>query len=147
MPPVQRHDPHGAFRFRVEIDGIAVASFSEVSGLGVEIEAIDYRDGNDVDSAPRKIPGIRKFTNIVLKRGITNNLDLWNWIKSVGDGNLDRRNGLIVLLNERRDPVLTFRFRNGWPVKWEASEFNAQSSEVVIETLEITHEGLEVESA
>ena len=143
MPLPIRHDPHGAFCFRVEIEGIAVANFAEAAGLGVEITPIDYREGNE-DIVVRKIPGLRKFANITLKRGVSN-LDLWNWIRSVGSGTPDRRNGAIILLNAAREPVLSFRFRNGWPCKWEVSPLNAKGNEIANETLEICHEGLEVE--
>ncbi len=144
MPPANKQDPQAAFRFRVEIEGIPVAGFSEASGLGVEITPIDYREGNE-DIVMRKIPGLRKYANITLKRGLTDSLDLWNWIRSVGLGEPDRRNGAIILLNQKGEPVLRFRFRNGWPCKWEASPLSAKNNEVAIETLEICHEGLEVE--
>ena len=143
MPTATRHDPHGVFCFRVEIDGIAVAGFSEASGLEAEIIPIDYREGNE-DIVVRKIPGLKKFVNITLKRGLSN-LDLWNWIRNVGSGNPDRRNGSIILLNAEREPLLSFRFHNGWPCKWEVSPLNALGNEIAIETLEICHEGLEVE--
>lgn len=140
---MSRNDPYAGFCFEVEIDGLGQAGFSEVSGLSVEIEPIEYREGNE-DITARKIPGLKKFVNIVLKRGVSN-LDLWNWLRNVASGTLDRRNGVITLLNPARQPVLRFRFRNGWPCKWEVSPFNAKANEIAIETLEICHEGLEVE--
>ena len=139
-----RHDPYKVFNFVVEIDGIASAGFTECSGLSTTTDVIEYREGND-RSGIRKLPGLTKFSNIVLKRGITQSRDLWNWRKTVMDGVIDRRSGSIVLLADDLTPVVRFRFRNGWPAKWEGPALNGKSSEVAIETLEIAHEGLDVE--
>jgi phage tail-like protein len=144
MANASRNDPYGAFNFLVEIDGVAAAGFSECSGLSTETEVIEYREGGD-RSGVRKLPGLTKYSAIILKRGITANRDLWNWRKSVIDGVTDRRSGRIVILGEDRNPVATIRFFEGWPSKWEGPKLNAKSSEVAIETLEITHEGLEFE--
>jgi phage tail-like protein len=132
------------FNFIVEIDGINAAGFTECSGLSTTTDVIEYREGNERSGA-RKLPGLTKFTNIVLKRGMTRSRDLWNWRKTVIDGAVERKSGAIVLLADDRTPVGRFRFRDGWPTKWEGPALNAKSSEVAIETLEIAHEGLEVE--
>jgi len=139
-----RNDPYKVFNFLVEIDGINAAGFTECSGLSTTTDVIEYREGNERSGA-RKLPGLTKFTNIVLKRGMTRSRDLWNWRKTVIDGAVERKSGAIVLLADDRTPVGRFRFRDGWPTKWEGPALNAKSSEVAIETLEIAHEGLEVE--
>jgi phage tail-like protein len=139
-----RNDPYKVFNFIVEIDGINAAGFTECSGLSTTTDVIEYREGNERSGA-RKLPGLTKFTNIVLKRGMTRSRDLWNWRKTVIDGAVERKSGAIVLLADDRTPVGRFRFRDGWPTKWEGPALNAKSSEVAIETLEIAHEGLEVE--
>ena len=139
-----RTDPYKVFNFVVEIDGINAAGFTECSGLSTTTDVIEYREGNERSGA-RKLPGLTKFTNIVLKRGMTRSRDLWNWRKTVIDGAVERKSGAIVLLADDRTPVGRFRFRDGWPTKWEGPALNAKSSEVAIETLEIAHEGLEVE--
>ena len=139
-----RNDPYKVFNFVVEIDGINAAGFTECSGLSTTTDVIEYREGNERSGA-RKLPGLTKFTNIVLKRGMTRSRDLWNWRKTVIDGAVERKSGAIVLLADDRTPVGRFRFRDGWPTKWEGPALNAKSSEVAIETLEIAHEGLEVE--
>jgi phage tail-like protein len=139
-----RNDPYKVFNFIVEIDGISAAGFTECSGLSTTTDVIEYREGNERSGA-RKLPGLTKFTNIVLKRGMTRSRDLWNWRKTVIDGAVERKSGAIVLLADDRTPVGRFRFRDGWPTKWEGPALNAKSSEVAIETLEIAHEGLEVE--
>jgi phage tail-like protein len=141
----ERNDPHGGFGFLVQIQDVGSASFSEVSGLGVEVEVIEYRDGNE-DLTVRKLPGLRKYTNIVLKRGVTADRGLWEWLSAVGRGQPDRRDGAIVLLGESRQPVLRWTFRAAWPRKWVGPTLRADASEVAIETIELCHEGLELDS-
>jgi phage tail-like protein len=145
MPTGKVEYPFAAFNFIVEIDGIAKAAFSECSGLSTDTDPIEYRDGSD-DITVRKLPGLKKFSNITLKRGMTNDLDLWTWRKTVLDGETERKAGAIILLNEGRDPVLRWNFVQGWPTKWEGPSVNATGNEVAIETLEIAHEGLALEA-
>ncbi|GCE44112.1 MULTISPECIES: phage tail protein [Rhodococcus] len=139
-----RTDPYSAFNFLVEVDGVTVAGFSECSGLTNETDPIDYRTG-DTDTFVTKLPGLRKFPMIVLKRGFTDNHDLWEWRRTVINGRTERHTGTITLLNEAREPALRFNFREGWPSKWEGPTFNGKTNEVAIETLEICHEGMELE--
>jgi phage tail-like protein len=106
---------------------------------------IEYRTCDSKLGSTLKLPGLTKYPNIVLKRGLTRDLSLWQWRKTVVDGATERRNGTIVLLAEDRTPVLRWRFRNGWPCKWEGPSLNAKSRDIAIETLEIAHEGLELE--
>jgi phage tail-like protein len=141
MPAPQRNDPYKAFNFLVEIEGIAHAVFSEVTGLESETAVIEYRAGGE--SVVRKLPGLTKYGNIVLRRGITQDPELWNWRKTVVEGNVDRRNGSIVLIDDKRTEVVRWKFHNGWISKWEGPALSAKSNEVAIETLEIAHEGLE----
>jgi phage tail-like protein len=139
-----RNDPYGAFNFLVEIDGVTQAGFSECSGLDTETDIIEYRNGNE-DITVRKLPGLKKFTNISLKRGFTDSKELWEWRKKVMDGQTERQSGSIVLLNEAREEALRYNFREGWPSKWTGPAMNASSSEVAIETLEIACEAIELE--
>jgi phage tail-like protein len=141
-----RTDPYGRFNFRLEIDGVVKAAFSEVSGLASETEVIEYREGNEKVNTPRKIPGLTKYTNITLKRGVTTDTSLWNWRKTVIDGNVRRANGSIVLLDESREEILRWNFRNAWPCKWEGPTLQASGNEVAIESIEIAHEGIELEN-
>jgi phage tail-like protein len=142
MPAPQRNDPYKNFKFRVEIDGIAQAAFSEVGGLESETTVIEYRLGGDPNTV-RKLPGLTKHANLVLKRGITQDMELWNWRKSVVEGTPDRRNGSIVLMDDDGTDVARWNFFNGWICKWDGPSFNAKANEVAIETIEIAHEGLE----
>jgi len=136
-----RHDPYKAFNFRVEIEGMT-AAFTEVSGLESEVEAIDYREGGE-ENRVRKLPGLRKYSHIVLKRGLTADADLWNWHKQVLDGNIRRRNGSVILLDDSGQEQVRWNFFNSWPCKYIGPTLNAKSADVAIETLELAHEGLE----
>ena len=104
MAPPQRDDPYKAFNFIVEIDGIARAGFSEVSGLESETAVIEYRVGGE-RNAVRKLPGLTKYANIVLRRGVTQDAELSNWRKTVEDGQVDRRNGSIILRDDDGNDV------------------------------------------
>lgn len=137
-----RNDPFAAFNFLVDIGG-ATAGFSEVSGLTTETDVIEYRTGA-MDITVTKLPGLKKFTNIMLKRGFTNTKELWEWRKTVIDGRTERRDGTITLLNEARQPALQWNFYYGWPSKWEGPTMNAKTNEVAIETLNITCEKIEL---
>jgi phage tail-like protein len=150
MPPVFREDPYGGYNFEVIIkgvsdDGTAVrGSFSEVSGLDTEVSPIEYRTGSE-DITVRKVPGLKKFTNITLKRGHTGDLALWNWIVEALNGLVRRTEGSIVLLDENRREVLRWNFRRGWPCKCTGPGLNAKNNEIAMETLEICHEGLSID--
>ena len=138
-----RKDPYAAFNFVVEIDNVTVAGFSECTGVNTETDAIEYRTG-DHDITVTKLPGLKKFGNITLKRGFTASKELWEWRKKVLDGKTERQSGSIVLQNEARQEALRWNFREGWPSKWEGPALNAKTSEVAIETLEIANEGIEL---
>lgn len=144
MPTGARNDPFSQFNFIIEIEGIASGAFSEVSGLDMETDPVEYREGSE-DITVRKLPGLRKYTNITLKRGFTNDKSLYDWRKTVMDGKTERKSGSIVLLNEARVEALRWNFREGWPCKLQGPPLNAKTNEVAIETLEICHEGLELE--
>jgi phage tail-like protein len=143
MPTGQRTDPYSAFNFLVEIEGVTVAGFTECSGLVNETEVIDYRNG-DENITRRRLPGLVKYNNIVLKRGFTNSKELWDWRKKVLDGKTQRHDGSVVLLDEARKEALRWNFRDGWPAKLEGPTLNAKNNEVAIETMEIVHESLEM---
>jgi phage tail-like protein len=133
-------DPYHGFNFLVEIDGITEAGFQECSGLDSSTDATDYREGSDPNHV-RKLPGLNKFSPIVLKRGVTDSDQLWQWRQIVVDGRSDaRRNISIVLMNETRQEKKRWNLRRAWPSKYTAPTFNATSNDVAVETLEITHE-------
>jgi phage tail-like protein len=142
MPTADRGDPFNQAKFLVEIEGIVTSAFLSVSGIEADVAAVDYRPGNDKLPSARKLPGEAKFSNLVLKRGLTSDLSLWQWMQDTLQGNLQRRAISVVLLNDTGEPVLRFNFRDAWPVKWSGPILNAEGNDVAIETLEITHEGL-----
>jgi phage tail-like protein len=143
MPTGARNDPFSQFNFVIELEGIPSGAFSEVSGLDMETDPIEYREGSE-DITVRKLPGLRKYPNISLKRGFTPDTSLYDWRKTVMDGKTERKSGSIVLLNEARQEALRWNFREGWPCKLQGPPLNAKTNEVAIETLEICHEGLEL---
>ncbi len=142
--PGQRTDPYRNFGFVVEIDGLASSSFSEVELPESSITVIEYREGSDPLSSSRKLPGRVHYGNIVLRRGLTQSNDLWNWWNTLRNGKADRRNGSIVLLDNERNPVRRWIFQQGWPCKYAPSALSARGNEVAIETLELAVEGFEV---
>jgi phage tail-like protein len=139
-----RKDPFANFNFRVKIDGVSEAGFSEMSGISMDNEPIEYRNG-DENTTPRKLPGMTKYGNITLKRGFTPDDELYNWRKLVVDGRTERQSGSITLLNEARQPAIRWNFREAWPTKLEGPSLNGTGNEVAIETLELVVEGVEVE--
>jgi len=142
---VQRDNPYLNFNFLVDIGLGDELGFSEVEVPSGEIEVIEYREGGDRVNSARKLPGLTKYPNVTLKRGITGRTDLFEWWKSVLDGQVQRRNVTITLLDEQRQAVLRWHLRDAFPVKIEGPSLNASGNEVAIETLELAHEGLEIE--
>lgn len=143
MATGDRIDPYAQYNFLVEIDGVTSAGFTEVGGLSTEQDVIEYREGGDT-ATKRKLPGLRKYANVTLKRGFTANQELWLWRKTTIDGATSRRSGAIVLLDEGRNEALRWNFVEGWICKWEGPGLNAGTNEAAIESLEICHEGLEL---
>ena len=137
-----RVDPYRNFNFLVEIDGITQAGFSDVTGFDITVEPIEYREGGQVTSA-RKIPGMAKYGNITLKRGITDSAELYEWLRQVATGVIERRNGSIILLDLDGQEKLRWNFFEAWPTKWDGPDFSAKGNEVAIETLELVVERVE----
>jgi phage tail-like protein len=135
----QRQDPFLNFNFRVEIDGIQVAAFHECSGLDSSIDVIEHREGG---GPIRKLPGNTKFSNIVLKRGVTDNHDLYDLHQAAIDGTINRKNGSIILLDRAEQEVARWNFEQAWPAKWVGPSLTAEGNDVAIETLELAHEGI-----
>jgi phage tail-like protein len=133
------------YHFMVDWGGTRTA-FSEVTGLDITVEVIEYREGNDPQEHLRKMPGLRKFNNITLKRGIVkNDNDFINWLNTQKLNTVEKRDIVISLLDETHAPIKTWKVRSAFPVKYSGPELHASANEVAIESLEIAHEGLEVE--
>lgn len=140
----QRQDPLVSFHFGVKVEGKLQAEsyFTEVSGLGSEQEVIEHKVCQDGIEVVLKVPGRLKWENIVLKRGITQNLDIWTWRKEVETGNVKdaRSNGTIYMYDQNLEPVAQWDFQNAWPVKVTGPSIKADSNEIGIEELTIAHE-------
>jgi len=132
-------DPYMSFKFRVEIDGITVAGFSDVTGLQFETETESIEEGG-VNNFVHILPKRTKRQNLVLKHGITDKQELWDWYQSVVDGTFKRRNGSIILQNVTDNKKWNWNFFSAYPVKWTGPEFKADGSTVAFETIELVHE-------
>jgi phage tail-like protein len=145
-----RDDPYSALNFEVVLTGVSPdgksvkGSFKEVSGLDTTLDPIEYRNGSE-DFTPRKIPGLKKFTNITLKRGLIGDLAFWNWVVQGLSGQVNRVEGYVALLDENRQEVMRWNFKRAWPCKWTGPALNAGDNQIAMETLEICHEGLEID--
>lgn len=137
-----RNDPYLGFRFVVELGGEIVAGFSEVTGLQVEVEVHEYREGG-VNAYVHKLAGPTRYpSNLVLKHGITDNRELWQWHQDVTRGKFKRKNGSIVLLSPTGDEVWRWNFEGAYPVRWNGPDLRGNTAEVAVETLELAHRGI-----
>lgn len=140
----QQKDPLITSWFSFEIQGSLQGYFQECSGLGSENEIVEYKaSGEKGQFLIKKIPGRLKWNNITLKRGITDAMDMWDWRKMIEEGKVSeaRKNGTITMLSTDFKPIAKWDLTNAWPSKLTGPNANANSNEVGIEELEITHEG------
>jgi phage tail-like protein len=136
--------PLPKFHYLVQWGGERLG-FTEVTGLDVQIEAIEYREGSSPEYAKVKMPGMQKFSNLTLKRGtIAGDTDFYKWVKTISLNKVERRDIIISLLNESHEPVITWKAKNTFPIKLQATDLKADGNEVAIETLELAHEGLDI---
>ncbi len=141
MPIAERNDPYQSFRFLVEIHGLIVGGFSEVSGLQAETETEEIREGG-VNDHVHKLPKITKYPNITLKRGITDSDILWRWHRDTINGKIERRTGYVILLDSEGSEKWRWTFEDAYPVKWTGPDFRADNNAVSIEALELAHNGI-----
>ena len=142
--PTFRDNPYSNFNFLVDLDGTVLGGFSECSGLESETDVMEYREGGDKYNSVRKLPGLNKFSNITLKRGVTGSTALYEWRQKVINGQIERREFSITLLDESRNPVYKWDIRNAWPCRRTGPRLVAGQSGVAIEEIEICHEGFSV---
>lgn len=138
--------PYRNFNFRVEIDGLPEIQFREVLIPSTTIQVVEYREGGDTVSGTRKLPGRYETGNVVLRRGIDLELALWEWFRATRDGDLDRRNVTIVLLDAERRDVRRWRVERAWPVAYAFSPLHGLGNEVVVESLELACERVDVDA-
>lgn len=144
--PKDAQYPAAVFHFTVAWGGTRVG-FSEVTGLNQENQAIEYRDGSFPEYSSIKMPGLRKFSNLTMKRGVVKgDNDLFNWLTTVKLNKVERRDLIISLLDEKHQPLMVWKAANAFPVKVEGPQLKASGNEVAIESIEVAHEGLEVQN-
>jgi len=138
--------PIPKFHFQVEWGGSRIG-FTEVSGLDITTEVIDYRDGASPEYSKIKMPGQRTFSNITLKRGtFAGDNEFYDWFNTVNLNQIERRDLTISLLNESHEPVVVWKVKNAWPSKVTPTDLNSDGNEVALETLELVHEGLTIQN-
>ncbi len=136
--------PLPKFHFEVQW-GSEVMSFQEVSGLDVETQALEYRAGNSNAFAPVKMPGLKKFGNVTLKKGVfTGDAKFWDWINQVKMNTIQRVPVTIRLLDEAGKPTAVWTLASAWPTKITGTDLKAEGNQVAIESIEIVHEGLTI---
>lgn len=131
--------------FQVHWGGSRLA-FTEVLGLSIRIEPIDFREGTSPEYSPQKMPGQLKYNNVVLKRGILRgDNELYEWLNTIQHNKIERRDLTISLLNELHEPIIVWKLKNAFPIQIYWSDLNANANEPAIESIEVTHEGMSVE--
>jgi phage tail-like protein len=138
MPNGLLNDPFANFNFLVELDGITTAAFHECTGFDSSVDAIEYNEGGSL--SPRKFPGMVKYSNIVLKKGMTADLQLYQWHLTVVQGNIQRKNGSILLLDRAGNTVGRWDFTQGWAAKYNTPDLTAEGNAIAIESFEIVCE-------
>ena len=137
-----RKDPYLGCNFLVEIDGLVVAGFNEVSGLDGQLEIHDYREGGENAFVHKFAGPVQYSSRLVLKRGITDDLAIWQWYQRAAEGKIERKTGSIILLDSAGNEVWRWNFTKAYPAKWSGPTMRAGTAEVAVETLELVHHGL-----
>ena len=139
----QREDPLVGFHFQIEVQGQVTGYFTEVSGLGSEHEIVEHKVVNEKGvEVVLKVPGRLKWENITLKRGITSDMQIWEWRKMVENGDVKgaRSNGSVTMFDQALTPVARWEFQNAWPVKVTGPSVKSDSNEIGVEELTLAHE-------
>ena len=136
-------DSHPNCRFYVEIDGMAQAVFTEVSGLQLEMEVMEYQEGG-VNDFVHRLPGRTKSSNLTLKRGMTSSNKFFNWYAELAAGKITPKNVSVVMYDVKGNELARWNLIKAYPVKWIGPQFNAHDAAAAVETLELAHERLEL---
>jgi phage tail-like protein len=126
------------YSFVVDVEGTVLSAFREVAGLDVEFEVVEYRDGSG--GPTRYIPGARKYSNIVLKRGFTGDSELYDWFTEFNRA--EPVSGSISMYDQTNHEVARWNFQNAWPTKYHGPRLNTDNNDIPIESIELVHEGL-----
>ena len=136
-------DPYGGFRFRVEILGLQVGGFTEVSGLEREVQIEDFREGG-LNDYTHKLATMTKYQNLTLKRGLADAADLWQWHQDVVNGKIERRQVTIVLIDISGRDTWRWVVEKAYPVKWSGASFNASTNAFLVESVDFVHNGIKL---
>ena len=143
--PDPLENPLVAFKFGLEIEGKLTGYFLSVSGVGSESEVIEHKIVSETgETIIQKIPGRLTWTDVTLKRGVTSNIDVWNWRQQVVEGKIDdaRTNCSIVAYNQANEEIARWNFENAWPSKVTGPEMDAGGTDYMVEEITIVHEGM-----
>jgi len=137
----------GRHRFRVEIDGISQAAFREVDGLCVNIEVQEFREGTDISSVFKTVPGLIRYGPLVLRNAVTGNADnkdLWKWVKQVIDGEEAKKNVSVIIMDRKGNDKLRFNLTGAWPSSWRLGKLDSHSGSPLVEELVLQYGTLSV---
>lgn len=134
----------------VQIDGVTRVGFREVEGLSAVVDVMKYREGSDAAMASRLEPGLANYGPLILRYGVVSsksgvNNELWNWMKQILNGDTQKRNIVIIVLDWKNNPMVTYKLTNAWPSSWKLSKLDSRSSSPLIEEIIIQYEALNVE--
>ncbi|MEZ4870567.1 MAG: phage tail protein [Caldilineaceae bacterium] len=136
-------DPYRGYNFKLDINGVAEGHFTECSGLGVKVEAIKYREAGN-SQLVRHIPGPTDYTPLTLRYGVTASRELWDWLMQAVQGNVERKNVSIVLLDSQgQTEVMRWNLIDAWPTEWQGAPLNAIDRSIAIESLTLVYDALE----
>ena len=136
-------DPYRAYNFKLLIEGVTEGHFTEVSGLGVRVEAIQYREAGNAQIV-RRIPGQVTYGPVTLRYGLTNSRELWDWLLTAVQGRVERKNPSILMLDsEGVTEIMRWNLTNAWPSEWQGAPLDALSHEIAIESLTLVYESIE----
>lgn len=136
--------PLPKFYFQVKVADQEV-SFQEVSGLDIEAQVIEYRHGNSKEFSTIKMPGIKKSSNVTLKKGVfKGDNTFWDWFNAIKLNTIERKTVVINLLDEEGNPTMSWTLNNAWPTKVTGTDLKSDGNEVAVETLEVAHEGITI---
>ena len=141
MPNRREFDHLFNGRFKIEIEGVTQGAFTECGGLEVHVDVVEFNDGSDLRT--RKRPGRPGVSNIVLRRGYVNSTELWDWMKAVLDGKVERKAGSVMVCDDAGGEIYRYNFYEGWPCRWKSLELRADAPGSLVEEIEIVVETIE----
>lgn len=139
--------PLPKFRFEVKWDA-AVMSFQEISGLDAEAQVLEYRHGDSPESSVIKMPGMKKYSDVTMKKGVFKaDNKFWDWFNEIKMNTIKRKPVTISLLDEAGKPTMVWTLKNAFPMKIQGTDLKSTGNEVAVETIVVAHEGLVVANA